>query len=137
MHRYRTSAQRHHRDADELEIDVCARSRQDTEDAFSTTLLEGFMSEGTGGLIIFTIITLGSALVWHWLIAHYVSAVIGATITAVMTFQVAAYFYVGYLDPFFLVALVTSAIVAAVIALLVGLPFRERRRPHVSNAKAL
>jgi hypothetical protein len=122
---------------DELEIDVRARSRQDAEDIFSTVSLKGFMSEGTVGLIILTTIALGSALVWHWLVDYYVPAVIGATITTVTSFQLAAYFHLGYLDPFFLVAVLTSSIMVAVIALLVGLPFRARRRSHGSSARAL
>ena len=95
------------------------------------------MSEGTVGLIILTAIALGSALVWHWLVVFYRPAVIGATITTVIAFQVAAYFHLGYLDPFLLVAIVTSSIVAAVIALLVGVPFRAWRKSHASTSRAL
>ena len=89
------------------------------------------------GFIILTTIALGLAMVWHWLVAFYVPAVIGSTITTVLAFQVATYFHVGYLDSFFLVAVVTSSIMAAVIALVVGLPFRARRRSHISSTKAL
>jgi hypothetical protein len=95
------------------------------------------MSEGTVGLIILTTIALGSALLWHWLLAFYAPAVIGATITTVIAFQVAAYFHLGYLDPFFFVAAVTSSIMAFAIALLAGLTFRARRRSYVSSGKVL
>ena len=95
------------------------------------------MSEGTVGLIILTSIALASALLWHRFVPFYRPAVIGATITAVTAFQVADYVRLGYLDPFFLVAVVTSSIMAAVIALVVGLPFRARRRSHISSTKAL
>lgn len=91
------------------------------------------MSEGTVGLVILGATALGAALVWHWFVPFYRPAVIGATITTVIVFQVAAYIHLGYLDPFFVVAIVTSSIVAAVIALLVGIPFRARRKSHVST----
>ena len=95
------------------------------------------MSEGTVGLIILTSIALASALLWHRFVPFYRPAVIGATITAVTAFQVADYVRLGYLDPFFLVAVVTSSVVAAVIALLVGIPFRARRKLHVATSKTL
>jgi hypothetical protein len=72
--------------------------------------VEHFGSEGTIGLIVLMSIALGSALVWHCLMAFYVRAVIGATITTVIAFQVAAYFHLGYLDSFFSVAAITSAL---------------------------
>ena len=86
------------------------------------------------GLIILTIIALASALIWHWLVTHYVTAVIGATITTVPAFQAAAYFHLGYLDPFFLVAMITSSMMAAVISLLVGLPFRALRKSYAADS---
>jgi len=95
------------------------------------------MSEGTVGLIILTAIALGSVLVWHWLVAFYRPAVIGATITTAFVFQAAGCFHLGCLDPFFLVAALTSSLMAGAIAMLVGLPFRAWRKSHVSTSKAL
>lgn len=95
------------------------------------------MSEGTVGLIILLTIALGSALAWHWLVTAFVPAVLGATITTVIAFQVSAYIYLGYLDPFFLIAVATSSAMAAVVALLVGLPLRARRKQRASEGGAL
>ena len=86
------------------------------------------MSEGTAGLVILAAIAMASALLWHWLVPRYIAAVVGATITTATAFQFVAYLHLGYLDPFFLVAMITSSMMAAVIALLVGLPFRAVRR---------
>ena len=95
------------------------------------------MSEDTIGLIVFLGIGLGSALAWHWLMTSFVRAVVGATITTGIVFQIAAYIHLGYLDPFFVIAAVTSTAMAAVISLLVGLPFRARRKRSVSQGSAL
>lgn len=85
------------------------------------------MSEGTIGLIVLATISIASALVWHWLVRLNFLAVLGATVTTVFTFQAANYFHLGYLDPFFLIAMGISSIPAFVIALLVGIPFRDYR----------
>ena len=95
------------------------------------------MSEGTVGLIILLTMALGSSLVWHCLVNSFVLAVVGATTTAVIAFQVAAYIHLGYLDPFFLIAIATSLVIAAVIALLVGLPFCARRKQRAPEGSAL
>jgi Na+/H+ antiporter NhaA len=95
------------------------------------------MSESTVGLIVFLAIGLGSALAWHRLVTSYVRAVVGATITTVIVFQLAAYLHLGFLDPFFVIAAATSSVIAAVIALIVGLPFRARRKQRASEGSAL
>jgi len=95
------------------------------------------VSEDTVGLIVFLAIGLGSALAWHWVVTSYVRAVVGATTTTVIAFQIAAYLHAGYVDPYFVIAAATTLVMAAVIALLVGLPFRARRKQHVSEESAL
>lgn len=91
------------------------------------------MSEGTIGLIVFFSLAVVSSLVWHRLVASYFSATIGAAITTVIAFQIAVFLHLGYLDPFFLVAVATSSIIAVVAALAIGLPFRTRRKTHPTN----
>jgi Kef-type K+ transport system membrane component KefB len=92
------------------------------------------MSEGTSGLLILAGIAMSSAVLWHWLVPRYIAAVVGATITAAAAFQYVAYLHLGYFDPFFLVAIITSSVMAAVIALLVGLPFRAVRRSYGADS---
>ena len=82
------------------------------------------MTENTVGLIIFFAIAMGSALVWHWFVPGYLPAVVGASVTTVVVFQAVAYLELGYLDPFFLVALATSSVMATVVALFIGVPVR-------------
>ncbi len=95
------------------------------------------MDEGTIGLIIFFATAVASALLWHRFVASYLAAIAASTVTAVVAFQVMAYIHLGYLDPFYLIAVVTTTIFAAIVSLLVGLPFRSKRRTHVSDSKAL
>jgi hypothetical protein len=93
------------------------------------------MSEGTVGLIIFVVLAVIAALLWHRFVATYTRALIGATATAVIGFQVAAYIHLGHLDPFFIIAAAASSAPAAAIAFLVGLPFRAHRKTNRVPAK--
>lgn len=95
------------------------------------------MSEGAMGLLVFIFTALVSSLIWHRYVAAYSSAVFGATLSAVMLFQVFAYLQLGYLAPFFLIAVATSSVMAVIIALLVGLPFRARRKADATKNNAL
>jgi hypothetical protein len=89
------------------------------------------------GLIIFLSIAVVSALLWHRFLPSYAMASIGATATTVVAFQIAAYFNLGYLDTFFLIAVVTSSLYAAAISFIVGIPFRVRRKKGGPSGKAL
>ena len=76
------------------------------------------------------VIAVTSALLWHRFVVTYVLAAFGATISTVITFQIVAFIQIGYLDPFFLIAVATTTVIAAVISALIGLPFhiyREKR----------
>ena len=89
------------------------------------------MSEGSTGLLVFFAIAIVSAVLWHRVVEIFSVAVVGATITAVVAFQIAAYWHAGHVDPFVVVAVVTTAAMSLVISILIGLPIRKRRR----NAK--
>lgn len=80
------------------------------------------------GLLIFLAIALTSAVLWHRFLPRYTTASLGATITTVLAFQAAAFLQLGYLDPYFLIAVITSSVAALVISLVVGLPLRARRK---------
>ena len=94
------------------------------------------MSEGAQGLVIFFGLALIGSLLWHWVLRSYGLAVFGATVTTVVLFQVAAYVKLGYLDPFFVVAMATSAAMALGISAIVGLPFRFARKQRGSDTNA-
>ncbi len=95
------------------------------------------MSEGAVGILVLGTIAVCSGLVWHWLVTVYRVAVIGSTVTTVIAFQIAAYLHAGYIDPFFLVAVITSSFVAAGVASLIGLPFRARRKSNAESRQQL
>lgn len=64
----------------------------------------------------------------HYKINNTLYASILSAIVASLTFQIIGYFVVGYLDPFFIPALVIGAGIAFCIALVIGLPFTYIRR---------
>jgi membrane protein DedA with SNARE-associated domain len=67
----------------------------------------------------------------HAKIKKYLFASVLSAIASSIVFQIIGYFILGYLDPFFLIALFTGALVSLVIALLTGVPFlifRNKRR---------
>lgn len=69
------------------------------------------------------------ALVKNYVLASVLSGLIGSAI-----FQFAAYVDLGHLDPFFLIGFAVGALLYFALALLVGLPFRARRRAQSSTA---
>ncbi len=67
-------------------------------------------------------------LVAHIIIKRYILAIVIAIVIAPVLFQVFAYWHAGYLDPFFVIALVVSQILTGVISAIVGLPFYFSRK---------
>ena len=86
------------------------------------------MSDGAVGLLVLVAISIGSAAAWHFKFREYAIAAGCAAATSVVVFQVVAYLQAGYLDPFFPIAVVTSSLLSFAIALIVGIPFWQRRR---------
>ena len=83
------------------------------------------MSEATVGWLVLSSTAVASALGWHLLLRSFLLATVLATATAVVLFQVAAYLYAGYLDPFFLVAVITSSVICLLITVTVGMLVRS------------
>lgn len=86
------------------------------------------MSETTVGWLALLSIAAGSALVWNILLRSFLLATLLATITSVVLFQVAAYLHVGYLDPFYLIAVATSSVICLFVAVAVGMLVRNSNR---------
>ena len=63
----------------------------------------------------------------HSLIRSYVLATLTAAVISTTVFQFVGYFRLGYLDPFFVVALAIGALLAAAIAAIIGIPFVRMR----------
>jgi len=86
------------------------------------------MSEGATGLVVLGVIIIISAFIWHFIVKKFAIAVIGATITSVLLFQVAAYLHAGYIDPFAVIAMLTSGFISLAASLLIGTGVRYFRR---------
>jgi hypothetical protein len=61
-----------------------------------------------------------------------VSSVLSA-LAASLLFQVIGFFALGYLDPFFLIAFVTTLVISFAASMLVGIPFAYYRKEKSTN----
>ena len=91
------------------------------------------MTEANEGILIFSGIAIASAAVTHLLIKDYLKASLTATLIAVVLFQIAVYIDLGYLDAFFIIAMITTGIGALIISLLIGIPFNIYRKKKVHS----
>jgi hypothetical protein len=82
----------------------------------------------TQGIIIFSILAIALSVLSHTLIKRISLAILIAAITTAITFQIIVYFLAGYIDPFFPIALLTTFVLAFLIALVVSIPFKIWRR---------
>lgn len=80
--------------------------------------------------IVFLLVAVSSAIVWHRQCARHLLAVVGATVTTVLAFQALAYLHLGHVDPFFVIAMAVSSVPAALIALATGLLMRKPGATH-------
>jgi len=93
------------------------------------------MNDGTIGLVILVLICVLLATLMHWLIKTPKLASTLSAILAVVVFQIVAYIDLGYLDPFFLIAVVISAGIAFIISVLIGSLFKTNRDKN-TNAQS-
>ena len=98
------------------------------------------MDQGIVGISTLCVMSILSALVYHFKVRNYLAASALAAITASVLFQIIGFFVEGYLDPFFIVAAIVGGVVAFVIAIVVGIPVsyfqkkRERRNDDYGNS---
>jgi len=85
----------------------------------------GVMSEAVQGLLVLGGTSLGTSVLFHYLDRSYIRACVLSAVVSSVLFQIFAYFHAGYLDPFFIIALIVGAAAAFVISLIVGLPFKK------------
>ena len=78
------------------------------------------MDDGLIGIIVLLLMSVVISLFWHYKVKSQQKANIGSTITTVLLFQIVAYLLNGYLDPFFIIAMVISAAIALFVSLIVG-----------------
>lgn len=86
------------------------------------------MNEGLLGIIILVFISIICSVVAHWYFDKFNFAIAFSTLASVLLFQLISYIQIGYLEPFFIIALITSSIFAIVISFLISIPFRYSRR---------
>ena len=70
------------------------------------------MSEGTIGLIVFAVLALICPLIAHFVVREARLAHVIAVVATVSLFQIGAYWHLGHLDPFWLVAVITTGAMA-------------------------
>lgn len=85
------------------------------------------MTEAAQGVVALVATSVVVAAAVHTCHTSYLRASLIAATMASIVFQFLAYWHVGYLDPFFPIALLTGGAIAWGIALVVGLPFRRTR----------
>jgi hypothetical protein len=85
------------------------------------------MSEGQVGIGVLLVISTVTGAIAHSCIPKLVSASAISALVGITLFQIAACVHIGYLDPFFLIALFVSAPISFSVALLVGLAVRRFR----------
>lgn len=85
------------------------------------------MSEAAVGIIVLISISIVLSFVAHYFIKKYLLALIISAIIATISFQIAVYIHVGYLDPFFIIALFIGGLIALGISAIIGIPFMKFR----------
>ena len=91
------------------------------------------MSESIEGIIIFSIVAVAVSIIAHVFIKKISSAILLAAFSTALIFQLGMYFLAGYLEPIFPVALITTFLIAFLIALIIGVPFKIWRRNTDKN----
>ena len=77
--------------------------------------------------MVFLFISLCYAFAVHRIVRKRILGALLAAIFSAITFQIAGYFVVGYVDPFAPIAIVTMTIIAFAIAITVGFVLEARR----------
>lgn len=91
------------------------------------------MSEGAAGLLVFLAICVICSIAAHFLVRTFWLATVLTPIAAVPLFQLAAYLHIGFLDPFWPVAVVTTSFVSLVASVVIGAVIRKVRRVSLSQ----
>ena len=86
------------------------------------------LSEGTTTILILLGISGVVATVTHCFYRRFIGACFLSAFVATLLFQIAAFLRLGYLDPFFLIAVSVGGSISFVIALVVGAVVRRFRR---------
>jgi hypothetical protein len=88
------------------------------------------MSEASTSIdfVVLCAVSASCAVIAHWRIRDYFKASFTSALAAAAWFQGIVWLQLGYMDPFIVIAFPISLLITGSIALLVGVPFRARRR---------
>ena len=75
------------------------------------------------------IATVISAVLWHKYVPDNSNANIGSTITIIILVQVVDYLSLGYLNPFFVITIITSGAIAYFISYFLG-PYNKPKNEN-------
>ena len=81
-------------------------------------------------VILFCFISITISYLVHRKVQKFILACIFAAIISSVCYQILGYFVLGYLDPFFLIALSNGAVVAFFLALFTGIPLAYKRKKN-------
>jgi glucan phosphoethanolaminetransferase (alkaline phosphatase superfamily) len=85
------------------------------------------MDEGVLGITVFVAICITFSLLAHWKLKTFWVAMCSSVLLSVVAFQIANYLHIGYLDPLYIVAMVTSGLLALAISSAIGILFYALR----------
>lgn len=86
------------------------------------------MSDGTAGILLLVIISLVFSFAVHRRTGRYLLGSVSVAIVATIVFQLLAYAWVGYVDPFIWISGPVSFLISLSLAAIVGAALRSRRR---------
>lgn len=86
------------------------------------------MSEADKGMLVLCVTAVVVSAASHAIIHRYALASVVASVVWSVLFLCYAYIMIGYLGPFFPIAFVVGGAYSFGIALVVGIPYRVRRR---------
>ena len=85
------------------------------------------------GIVILVAVTVVSGVLWTLLVRNIVIAIVPATTTAVVLFQVIVYLQLGYMDPLWPIAVITSSAICLFVAMLTAVAIAAYRSWRVSR----
>lgn len=94
------------------------------------------MDDGFVGILVFGSLALAVALVCHRRIGSFWVAVLVSGPVAALLFQLVAALHVGYVDPFFLIAFVTTTAIGWGVSWILGLVLRGTRSSRSDDRDA-
>jgi hypothetical protein len=90
------------------------------------------MNGAATGIVVLGAINIFCSVLSHMVQKKYWLAVAAATIFSVVLFQVVSFLQQGYIDPFVVIAIITTSLISAAGAIVIGLIFKVLRKARDS-----